>query len=91
MTQEGDAVVTDQTARSPEQIEAEIARARDDLADSIDVIENKLRPANLVAAAKAKAVGLLKGPDGSLDPKRVAVAAGIGLVLVTYLVRRRRL
>ena len=83
--------MTDQTARSPEQIEAEIARARDDLADSIDVLENKLRPANLVEAAKARAVGLLKRPDGTLDPKRVAVVAGVGLVLVTYFVRRRRL
>jgi hypothetical protein len=83
--------VTDQTDRSPEQIEAEIARARDDLADSIDVIENKLRPANLIEAAKARAVGLLKGPDGSFDPKRVAVVAGVGLILVTYFVRRRRL
>jgi Protein of unknown function (DUF3618) len=83
--------VTDQTARTPEQIEAEIVRARDDLADSIDVIENKLRPANLVEAAKARAVGLLKRPDGTLDPKRVAVVAGVGLVLVTYFVRRRRL
>jgi hypothetical protein len=83
--------VTDQTARTPEQIEAEIVRARDDLADSIDVIENKLRPANLVQAAKTRAARLLKRPDGTLDPKRVAVVAGVGLVLVTYLVRRRRL
>ena len=83
--------MTDQTARTPEQIEAEIARARDDLADSIDVIEDRLRPANLVEAAKARAAGLLKRPDGTLDPMRVAVVAGVGLVLVTYLVRRRRL
>ena len=83
--------MTDQTARTPEQIEAEIVRARDDLADSIDVIEDKLRPANLVEAAKARAIGLLKRPDGSLDPKRAAVVAGVGLLLVTYFVRRRKL
>ncbi len=83
--------MTEDTARKPEQIEAEIARARDDLADSIDVIEDKLRPANLVEAAKARAIGLLKRPDGSLDPKRAAVVAGVGLLLVTYFVRRRKL
>jgi Protein of unknown function (DUF3618) len=83
--------VTDETARSPEQIEAEIARTRENLADSIDVIEDKLRPANLIDAAKNRALGLLKRPDGSLDPKRAAVVAGVGLILVTYFVRRRKL
>lgn len=83
--------MTDQSARSPEQIEAEIARARDSLADSIDVIEDRLRPANLLEAAKAKAVAFFQGPDGALDPKRLAIAAGVGLVVLTYLVRRRRI
>jgi Protein of unknown function (DUF3618) len=83
--------VTEQTARKPEQIEVEIAQARDDLADSLDVIENKLRPANLIQAAKDRAMGVLRAPDGSLDPRRVAAVAGIGLVLVTYFMRRRKL
>ena len=83
--------MTEQTARKPEQIEAEIVQARDSLADSIDVLENRLRPANLVEAAKARVVGVVKRTDGSLDPKRVAIVAGVGLVLVTYFVRRRRL
>ena len=83
--------MSDQTARSPEEIEAEIVAARDDLADSIDDIEDKLRPANLVQAAKERVVGLLKGTDGALDPRRVAIVAGVGLILLTYLVRRRRL
>ena len=83
--------MAEQTDRKPEQIEAEIVQARDSLADSIDVLENRLRPANLVQAAKDRAIGLFKRPDGSLDVKRTAIAAGVGLVLVTYLVRRRRL
>jgi Protein of unknown function (DUF3618) len=83
--------VTEQTDRKPEQIEAEIAEARDALADSIDVIENRLRPANLIQAAKERAIGLILRPDGSIDPKRAAAVAGVGLLLVTYFVRRRRL
>ena len=81
--------MTDQSARSPEQIEAEIVRTRDSLADSIDVIENRLRPTNLLQAARERAVAVFQRPDGGLDPKRVAVAAGVGLVFVIYLVRRR--
>lgn len=83
--------MTEQTARKPEQIEADIAQARDSLADSVDEIENKLRPANLVHAAKDRALALLRRPDGSLDPRRAAIVAGAGLVLLTYFVRRRRL
>lgn len=81
----------EQIDRKPEQIEAEIVQARDSLADSIDVLEDRLRPANLVRAAKNRAIGLIKRPDGSLDPKRTAIVAGVGLVLVTYFIRRRRL
>jgi hypothetical protein len=83
--------VTEQTARKPEQIEAEIVVARDSLADSLDEIENRLRPANLVQAAKDRVVGLVRRPDGSIDPRRAAAVAGVGLLLVTYFVRRRKL
>ena len=40
--------MTEQTARKPEQIEAEIVQARDSLASTIDTLENRLRPANLI-------------------------------------------
>ena len=77
--------------RTPEQIEAEIALTRESLAVEIDVLQERLSPANLAQAAKARAIGLLRRPDGSLDAVRVAAAASVALVLVTYLVRRRRL
>jgi hypothetical protein len=83
--------VTEQTARKPELIEAEIVQARDSLADSLDVIESRLRPANLVQSAKDRAMGLVQRPDGSLDPRRAAAVAGVALLLAVYLVRRRRL
>ncbi len=94
--------MTDQTAaakaseakpapRDPAAIEAEIAATRANLADRLDVLENKVRPANLIANAKQRALGLVTLPDGSPDPKRLAVVGGVALVLVVYLVRRRRL
>ena len=94
--------MTDQTAaakaseakpasRTPAQIEADIASTRADLADRLDVLENKVRPANLIAAAKQRALGLVTLPDGSPDPKKAAIAGAVVLVFVVYLVRRRRL
>lgn len=83
--------MTEQTARKPEQIEAEIAQARDSLASTIDTLENRLRPANLIQAAKDKAIGVVRRPDGSIDPRRAAIVAGAGLILVTYFIRRRKL
>ena len=83
--------MADQTVRKPEHIEAEIVQARNTLADSIDEIENRLRPANLAQAAKDRVVGLVRRPDGSIDPRRAGIVAGVGLLLVTYFVRRRRI
>lgn len=83
--------MTEQTARKPEQIEAEIVQARDSLARTIDTLENRLRPANLIQAAKDRAIGVVRRPDGSLDPRRAAIVAGAGLILVTYFIRRRKL
>ena len=78
-------------ARTPQQIEAEIQRTRESLAGEIDILQERLSPASVARAAKDRALGLVRRPDGSLDPVRVAAAAGVALVLVTYLVRRRRL
>ena len=83
--------MTEQTARKPEQIEAEIVQARDSLASTLDTLENKLRPANLIQAAKDRAIGIVRRPDGSLDPRRAAIVASAGLILVTYFIRRRKL
>jgi len=55
------------------------------------VLENKVRPANLIAAAKERALGLVRLPDGTPDPKKAAIAGAVVLVFVVYLVRRRRL
>lgn len=77
--------------RSPDQIEAEIEATRESLADDIDVLQVRLSPANLAQAAKEKVLGVFRRPDGSLDPVRTGVAVTVAVVLVAYLVRRRRL
>ncbi len=78
-------------ARTPQQIEAEIEAARASLAGTIDVLQHRLSPGTIALAVKDKAVGMLKRDDGSVDPVRVAAFAGVTLVLVVYVVRRRRL
>jgi hypothetical protein len=77
--------------RTPEEIEAEIVRTRDSLSDSLDVIEAKVRPSNLIAVARAKAMSVVTTKDGSLDPKKAGAVAAVVLVLVVYVIRRRRL
>ena len=78
-------------ARTPEQIEAEIARTRESLADDIDVLQERLSPANILDRARRRVVGVFQRPDGSLDPVRTGIAVGVGVVLVLYVVRRRNL
>ena len=77
--------------RTPDEIEAEIARTRETLAEDIDVLQERLSPASLAQAASSRVLRLFQRPDGSIDPVRTAVVAGVALVLVTYVIRRRRL
>ena len=82
---------TAQAARTPEQIEAEIARTRESLADEIDVLQDRLSPASLAGAARDLVLRPLRRPDGSFDPVRTAAAATVAVILLAYLVRRRGL
>lgn len=86
-------------ARTPAQIEADIARERAQLAATVDHLSERFSPETLAAQVKeqvsTRARGMLTRPwqrgDGTVDPVRVAATAAVGLLLVTYLVRRRRL
>jgi hypothetical protein len=82
---------TSSPARTPAEIEAEIARTRDRLVTNVDQLQQRLSPGALAAVAKEKAVGVFKRPDGSLDPVRTGVTAGVVLILVVFVIRRRRL
>jgi Protein of unknown function (DUF3618) len=83
--------VSQPAARTPEQIEAEIAVTRTELTGNIEVLQRRLSPASLLGAAKDKVVGVVRRDDGSLDPVRASVVAGVVVVLTLYLIRRRRL
>jgi hypothetical protein len=82
---------TPRPARTPEQIEADIERTRESLADDIDVLQERLSPANVMQRAKDRVVGAFHRPDGSIDPVRTGIVVGVAVVLVVYLVRRRNL
>jgi Protein of unknown function (DUF3618) len=84
-------VVTRPEPRSPDQIEAEIEATRSALADRLDALQHRVSPASMAQAARDRAMRVFRRDDGSLDPVRTSVAAGVAIVLVLYVVRRRRL
>jgi len=86
---EDDVTQTPQDKRGPDAIEDELRRTRLELADSIDTLTAQVAPANLAARARRSVVSALQTPDGAWDPRKVAAVAGVAVVLVVYLVRRR--
>ncbi len=78
-------------ARTPDQIEAEIASTRTELTGNIETLQRRLSPASLAEAARDKVLGVVRRDDGSLDPVRASVVAGVVVVVTLYFIRRRRL
>jgi hypothetical protein len=72
-----------------QQIETEIARTRQSLAETMDVLEYRLRPASLLEDVGDRVLGIFRKPDGSVRVGRVAAVGGVALFAVAYLVRRR--
>lgn len=70
-------------------LEEQIERSREELAASIDAIAEKVAPANVASAAKAKARGIVVDSDGNLKKDKVAIVGGIALAFVTFIVWRR--
>jgi hypothetical protein len=77
--------------RSPQEIEAEIVQARQNLASTLDLLADRTNPKNVAKRGAAKARGLVQNPDGSIKTKQVAIIAGVVLLLVVYRVRKSRL
>lgn len=69
-------------ARDPDTIQAEIERARDALAVTIDQITTRANPKRLVAQGKQTAVATLN------DPKVKYSLIGVGVLIVALIVRR---
>jgi hypothetical protein len=77
-------------ARTPDEIEAEMVATRDRLTTGLATLQNRVSPASLAQVAVDRVLRVVRREDGSLDPVRVSVAAGVVLVLGLYAVRRRR-
>ena len=83
------------SSKSVEQIEAEIAAARDRLAGTVDELHARTAPQEIarrqVASAKEKFTEATRTPSGELRTERVAALAAAAVALIGLgAVRRRR-
>jgi ElaB/YqjD/DUF883 family membrane-anchored ribosome-binding protein len=78
-------------ARTPEQIEAEIEATRTRLTDGLETLKQRVSPMSIAQSLADRAMRVVRREDGSLDPVKAGVAAGVVIVLGLYLVRRRRI
>jgi Protein of unknown function (DUF3618) len=76
-------------ARTPAEIEADIERTRARLADTVDAIAERVKPANVARRALDAAKGQVVDADGNLRVQRVAVLAVV-VAGVAGLLRWRR-
>jgi hypothetical protein len=80
--------------RSVDEIEAEIVAARVRLADTVDELQHRTAPKEVVRrqveGLKAKLVDATQTPDGQLRPERVAALAAAAVALIGLGVWRRR-
>ncbi len=75
-------------ARPPQEIQADIAAARENLADTIDAITERMQPANIAERAKDRVVAFYHKDDGSVDMVKAGVTAGVVVIVALYLIRR---
>jgi hypothetical protein len=80
--------------RSVDEIEAEIVAARTRLADTVDELQHRTAPKEIVRrqveGVKAKLMEATHTPDGQLRPERVAALAAVGAALIGLGVWQRR-
>nr|WP_187354644.1 DUF3618 domain-containing protein [Dietzia aerolata] len=63
-------------SRSYDSIEGDIAKARDDLATTLDELADRVNPKNLATEGKEKATAVLK------DPRVLAVIGGVAALVI---------
>ena len=82
------------SSKSVEQIEAEIAAARDRLAGTVDELHTRTAPQEIarrqVASAKEKFTEATRTPTGELRTERVAALAAAAVALIGLGAARRR-
>jgi hypothetical protein len=75
--------------RTAAQIEADIERTRSQLAGTVDAIAQRVKPANVARRTAESTKARFVDSDGSLRTTRVAAVAGVVLVVVALMLRRR--
>jgi Protein of unknown function (DUF3618) len=79
------------SARTPEEIEADIERAREQLAQTLDLIADRVSPKNVAKRSADRTREQFVYSDGTMRTERiVAAVAVVSLVLGFLLWRRRR-
>ena len=81
----GRAEETDVVARDPENIQREIEKTRDALAESLDALADRANPKNLIEGGKEQVAEKLADPK--IKYSLIAVGALVGLVVIRSIFR----
>ena len=76
-------------ATDPAALEAQIERARAELAATVDQIADRVHPRHVAGQAKRRARDIVVNPDGTLRKERVIAISGGALVFLTFVMWRR--
>ena len=76
--------------RSMDEIEGDIAKARESLAGRLDDLQEYVSPKNVIARQVDKVKGVFVDEYGGIKPDKVAVAVGVVVAIVGISVLRRR-
>lgn len=79
------------SARTAEEaeLEAQIERARAELAATVDAIADRVHPRHVAEQAKGRALDIVVNPDGTLRKERVMAIGGVTFVFLTFVLWRR--
>lgn len=80
--------MSDQSGRTPQQIESDIEATRLRLAGTIDSISDRVQPKNVAQRALDSLKAQFVDPQGGLRSDRVAAVGGVVTVLLGLRVRR---
>ena len=76
--------------RSMDEIEADIAKARESLAGKLDDLQDYVNPKNVLSRQVDKVKGVFVDEYGGIKPDKVAIAVGVVVAIVGISVLRRR-
>lgn len=76
-------------ATDPAALEAQIERARTELAATVDAIADRVHPRHVAEQAKGRARDIVVNPDGTLRKERVMAIGGAAFVFLTFVIWRR--